>query len=181
MHKAFLRQEENSSTFQLPQHYPAARFSLCMAVSVSHFSSCLWFPFGTARIHPGKPTQRPPAHPTQAASSSPTKLRDIHNCSTVSRPSLLSYVVKTGSPSKPPFTPAKTYHLSSAQQHCKAKRHLLESTCSVLWCMNTTPRFFRFCRRKDRNTGSARQERIKMNSNTIIQSGIWSQNQAKDN
>lgn len=100
MHKAFLRQEEDSSTFQLPQHYPAARFSLCMAVSVSHFSSCLWFPFGTARIHPGKPTQRPPAHPTQAASSSPTKLRDIHNCSTVSRPSLLSYMVKTGSPSK---------------------------------------------------------------------------------
>lgn len=35
--------------------------------------------------------------------------------------------------------------------------------------MNTTPRFFRFCRRKDRNTGSARQERIKMNSNTTIQ------------
>lgn len=182
MHKAFLRQEEDSCTFQLPQHYPAARSSLCMAVSVSHFSSCLWFPFGTIHIHPGNPQRghqfiphkQPPAAWLNCRIFTTVPLSPGHLCPVLHDKNRFS--IQTTIHSSQNISPEQC---SAALQSKKAS--LLESMCSVLWCMNTTPRFSRFCRRKDRNTGSARQERRKMNSNTIVQSRIWSENQAKDN
>lgn len=147
-------------------------------MAVSHFSSCLWIPFGTVSIqenphrdHQFIPHRQPPAAQLNCRIFTTVSR---HLCAILhdkNRFSIQSTICSSQNTSS---------EWSSAAQQSK-KASLLESMCSVLWCMDTTPRFFRFCRRKDRNTDSARQERIKMDGSTIIWRGIWSQNQAKDN
>lgn len=108
------------------------------AVSVSHFSLCVWIPLGTGNIHLGETVWRPPVHPLPSHQQPHSAAGKSGLFMDLQATTLLFYKTKIHSPLKLPFAPTRTRCLSevlscdSKQEDATIGKHMLNDTTTPL-------------------------------------------------